>query len=77
MPPWLADPQVRDALIVLLTLYPLARILKRLGLKPVYALLALASVIIPLLGHMLVAFYAVSQRWPALPAIIKKPRRTS
>jgi hypothetical protein len=73
----LHDREMIDLLVVLLTLYPLIRILKRLGLKPVFAFLAFFSIVVPLLGHMLVAIYAVSRRWPALPPLPKRVRRTA
>ncbi len=75
MPLWPTDPELRDLLVVLLTLYPLARILRRLGLNPAVALLSLFSVVMPLLGHLLVALYAVSRRWPALPTPPQSGRR--
>lgn len=73
----LHDREVIDLLVVLLTLYPLMRILRRLGLKSAFAFLALLSIIVPLLGHLLVAVYAVSQRWPTLPPLPKRVRRTA
>jgi hypothetical protein len=76
IPVWLTDPQLRDALVIALTLYPVARILRRLGLNPWLSLLTLASLVLPLLGHLLVVLYAVSRPWPAMPALLKPaPRR--
>jgi antibiotic biosynthesis monooxygenase (ABM) superfamily enzyme len=69
MPVWFADPQLRDTLLVLLTLYPIARVLRRLGLAPWLSLLTLASLVLPLLGHLLVVVYALSRPWPALPPL--------
>lgn len=76
MPVWLSDPQLRDTLVIALALYPVARILRRLGLNPWLSLLTLGSLLLPLLGHLLVVLYAVSRPWPALPALPKPaPRR--
>jgi len=70
-----SDPELRDALVVLVTLYPVVRILRRLGLNPAMAALLLFSLLIPLLGHFLVALYAVSRKWPALPVPPAPKRR--
>ena len=69
------DPQVRDLLIVLLTAYPIWRILGRLGLPRWPVVLSLLSVVIPLLGHMLVALYVVSRPWPKVPLPPKPAKR--
>ena len=71
----LDNPLFRDSLIVLLTLWPAVRILRRLGLNPFAAFLLLLSVIIPLLGHALLALCVVSSKWPALPPLPEKPKR--
>lgn len=64
-----------DILLTLVAIWPVVLILKRLGLKPVMAGLLLFSFILPLLGHMLVAFYAACNRWPSFPSIVKPAPR--
>lgn len=69
------DPQVRDLLIVLLTVYPIWRILGRLGLPRWPVVLSAFSILIPMLGHMLVSLYIVSRAWPKVPLPPKPAKR--
>lgn len=69
------SPDLGNLLMVLLTLPAAVVILRRLGLAPAYAALLLLSLVIPLLGHMLLALYVACSRWPSLPAAAKPPAR--
>lgn len=61
--------------MVAMTFWPSVIILRRLGLKPSMSGLLLLSLIIPLLGHMLLAVYAAMARWPNFPALPKPAPR--
>lgn len=64
-----------NLLMVLLTLPAGVLILRRLGLNPAYAMLPVASLVIPLLGHTLLALYVATARWPSFTALPKPVKR--
>ncbi len=64
-----------DLLFVALTLWPCVVLLRRLGLKVAMVGVLLFSLVIPLLGHMLLAVYMATQRWPNFPALPKPQPR--
>jgi len=64
-----------DLLYTALTVWPCVVLLRRLGLKAHMAGVLVLSLIIPLLGHMLLALYIATQRWPHYPAAPKAAPR--
>ncbi len=64
-----------DLLFVVLTLWPCVVLLRRLGLKVHMVAVLLFSLVIPLLGHMLLAVYMATQPWPHFPALPKPQPR--
>lgn len=69
------SPAQLDLLMIALTLWPAVVVLRRLGLKAYMAVLLAFSLVIPLLGHMLLALYVATARWPNFPALPKPAPR--
>lgn len=69
--PWLGNPWVLNFLVSLATLHPLWRIFRRAGLSPWPSLL----VFVPILGFPAVGSFLAFQRWPNIPARLRKAVR--
>lgn len=69
------SPFMSDVLFLLLTFWPALRVLERLGLPRLYAVLLPLSLLLPLLGHMLLALLLAVRHWPNFPPLPKPPAR--
>lgn len=69
------SPFMSDVVFLLLTFWPALRVLKRLGLPRLYAALLPLSLLLPLLGHMLLALLLAVRPWPNFPPLPKPPAR--
>ncbi|NDE90731.1 MAG: hypothetical protein EB059_06285 [Alphaproteobacteria bacterium] len=67
-------PAIPTLLLCVLSLYPLMRIYKRVGLSPFYALLMFTSLVIPFSGFFFVALPIVMKPWPNFPKAAPKPK---
>lgn len=68
---WYREPLTIHFIMAAAALWPLARILRRAGLSPTWAVL----IAVPVLGPALIASALVFQRWPNRPASPARPRR--
>jgi hypothetical protein len=67
-------PLLQILLAHLLLIWPVIRLYQRAGLSPWWALLLMASVLVPLLGVMLVAAHLALNKWPKFPDPPKPPK---
>lgn len=58
--------------LALLIVWPLARIFRRAGLSPFYAL----ALVVPMVGLTVAAGILALQKWPAVPPLVLKKRKT-
>jgi predicted PurR-regulated permease PerM len=71
------SPFMHDVIFLLLTFWPALKILGRLGLPRTYAALLLLSLLLPLLGHMLLALVLAVRPWPHFPPLYPNLRPAS
>lgn len=64
-----------DIIFVVLTFWPCVVLLRRLGLKVQLAGLLVLSLLLPLLGHMLLAVCIAIKPWPNFPPLPKRVKR--
>ena len=69
------SPFMSDVLFLVLTFWPALRVLERLGLPRLYAALLPLSLLLPLLGHMLLALLLAVRPWPNFPPLPNPPAR--
>lgn len=69
------SPFMRDAVFLAVTFWPVLLILQRLGLPRLWAALLLLSLVLPLLGHFVVALLMATRPWPNFPPLLKRAPR--
>ncbi|MBI1273531.1 MAG: hypothetical protein GC131_05565 [Alphaproteobacteria bacterium] len=66
---FLQHPVTGALLFCALSLWPLMRIFRRVGLRPAWGLLIFANLLLPFLGIVLVAGTLGHRAWPRIPKI--------
>jgi hypothetical protein len=69
-------PFQQDLFFLVVTALPMLWVLRRMGLPLWWAGLFLISLVLPFLGHMLLACVLALKSWPKLP-MPEKPKRRS
>jgi hypothetical protein len=69
-------PLQQDLFFVIITLLPMLWVLRRMGLSLLWAGLLLLSLLLPFMGHMVLACVLALKSWPKLPMPEKPKRRT-
>lgn len=69
------SPFMSDLLFLLLTFWPCLKVVRRLGLSARYCAVLPLSLLLPALGHVILAVLLAIKPWPAFPASPVKPKR--
>lgn len=69
------SPFMHDVLFVGATFWPVLLILQRLGLPRLWGALLLLDLVLPLLGHFILAVLVAIRPWPNFPPLLKRAPR--
>ena len=67
-------PALLTLLLCVISVYPLMRLYKRVGLSQYYAFLVFTWILIPYSGFVLVALPLAILPWPKFPKAVPKPK---